>query len=384
MPIKQLLKSLIVDPVNLSIKEKSFSLMACCFVIFIIALLARSLIKDPSYPIVVASMGASAVILFMIPNSPLAQPWPFVGGQMLSAIIGIACALNFDETIVAATYATSGSIFAMLLFRCLHPPGAATALAPVMAGDSITSLGYQFVLMPVGLNVLTMLVLAILINRVLMKRNYPVIVDAIATTASIQTYSPKNIGISEADLDSAIKNSDSFIDVTAVELSKLLAHAELRSFERIRGDIYCQDIMTTAISSVEYGTEVESAWQIIYSKKLKALPVVDSYQRVIGILTQGDFFKYVNLNAYDSIQKQFREFIQRSTGLTTNKPEAVGHIMTTSPAVLQKTDHIVELIPLMLTKRHHQIPIIDEEHRLVGMVYQADLIAALYNIKLSS
>ena len=384
MLLKQLLKSLTVDPVNLSIKEKSFSLIACFFVIFIIALLARSIIKDPSYPIIVASMGASAVILFMIPNSPLAQPWPFVGGQMLSAVIGIACALNFDETIVAATYATSGSIFTMLLLRCLHPPGAATALAPVMAGDSITSLGYQFVLMPVGINVLTMLVLAILINRVLMKRNYPVIAELTATTSSTQTYSPKNIGISETDLEIAIKSSDSFIDVTAVELSKLLARAELRSFERIRGDIYCQDIMTTAISSVEYGTEVESAWQIIYSKKLKALPVVDSYQRVIGILTQGDFFKYVNLNAYDSIQKQFREFIQRSTGLTTTKPEAVGHIMTTSPAVLQKTDHIVKLIPLMLTKRHQQIPIIDEEHRLVGMVYQADLIAALYNIELSS
>ena len=383
MSLKLLLKSLTVDPVNLSIKEKSFSFIACFFVIFIIALLARSIIDDPSYPIIVASMGASAVILFMIPNSPLAQPWPFVGGQMLSAVIGIACALNFDETIVAATSATSGSIFAMLLLRCLHPPGAATALAPVMAGDSITSLGYQFVLMPVGLNVLTMLVLAILINRVLMKRNYPVI-TTITTTVSTQTYSPKNIGISEADLEVAIKNSDSFIDVTAVELSKLLIRAELRSFERIRADIYCQDIMTTPINSVEYGTEVESAWQIIYSKKLKALPVVDSYQRVIGILTQGDFFKYINLNAYDSIQKQFREFIQRSTGLTTSKPEAVGHIMTNSPEVLLKTDHIVELIPLMLTKQHQQIPIIDEEHRLVGMVYQADLIAALYHIKLSS
>ena len=61
----------------------------------------------------------------------------------------------------------------MLLFRCLHPPGAATALTPIMAGDPITSLGYGFVLMPVGLNVAIMLVMAIAINRWVLRYEYP-------------------------------------------------------------------------------------------------------------------------------------------------------------------------------------------------------------------
>ena len=75
-----------------------------------------------AYPIIVASMGASAVILFIIPDSPLAQPWPLVGGQLVSAIIGIACAQLFTDTIFASACAVGGSVLVMLLLdACILP-----------------------------------------------------------------------------------------------------------------------------------------------------------------------------------------------------------------------------------------------------------------------
>lgn len=63
-----------VDPVNLSLKAKALSLMACFCAIFFMALVTHVFALGPEYPLIVASMGASAVILFFIPNSPLAQP----------------------------------------------------------------------------------------------------------------------------------------------------------------------------------------------------------------------------------------------------------------------------------------------------------------------
>jgi len=74
-----------------------------------------------------------------------------------------------------------------------------------------------------------------------------------------------------------------------------------------------------------------------------------------------------------------RNFIRRTANIETNKLEAVGHIMTQSVVTLPETTHIVELIPLMSLQGHRQIPIINEQHRLVGMVYQANLVAALYH-----
>ena len=46
----------------------------------------------------------------------------------------------------------------------------------------------------------------------------------------------------------------------------------MQSFKRYRGNITCADIMVKNILTVEYGTEVEEAWKIMQSEKLKAMP----------------------------------------------------------------------------------------------------------------
>jgi CBS domain-containing membrane protein len=69
--------------------------------------------------------------------------------------------------------------------------------------------------------------------------------------------------------------------------------------------------------------------------------------------------------------------------MNASKPEVVGLIMTTSVTTLAETTHIADLIPLMSILGHRQIPIVNSERRLIGMVYQANLIAALYNEQLA-
>jgi len=268
------------------------------------------------------------------------------------------------------------SILAMLAFRCLHPPGAATALTPVLTA---TPLDYSFVLFPVGINVLVMLAMAIILNHWLLGNRYPLMPETSKSNEPEQL-----IGISDNDLKQALKNMDTFMDVSLEDLSKLLTDAEKNSFKRFKGNITCADIMVRNIQSVEYGTEVEEAWKMMQKEKLKAMPVIDRSRRVIGIITWADFFKFIDLNAYQSFQDTFRSFIRRTPDISTNKPEAVGHIMTTSVTVIPETTHIAELIPLMSQQGIRQVPVVNHENRLVGMVYQTHLIAALYDEQLAS
>ena len=385
MKIFYFLKYFKIDPVNLSIKAKIMSLLACFCSIFFIALITRIVSPWPDNPMIIASMGASAIILFFIPGSPLAQPWPFVGGQLISAVVGMACALNIADISTAAATAVGASILLMLILRCLHPPGAATSLAPIMAGSSISSLGYSFVIVPVGINVLIMLVLAIIINRWVMDRPYPspLPVKKQKRQRHRITEPSHQIGFTEQDLNSALKESDVFIDMTHAELSHLFTQVEINSFKRVKGNILCSDIMIKDVATVEFGTEVEQAWEIMRDQKLKAMPVVDRANRVIGIITWNDFFKFIDLNAYQSFQDKFRNFIRRTADVTASKPEAVGLIMTSSVMTLPETTHIADLVALMSTQGHRQIPVVNSEQRLVGMVYQANLIAALYNEQLA-
>ena len=382
MNIQQIFRFITVDPVNLSIKSKLLSVASSFIAILIVAWVTQKSGVSASYPIIVASMGASAVILFIMPHSPLAQPWPLIGGHLVSAIIGITCTQLFADTIVASACASGGSVLAMLLLRCLHPPGAATALTPIIAGDPANFMNYSFVLMPVGVNVAIMLVMAIAINRWVLRYDYPTNTyqgDNKKLKHDTLIQPSQRTGISEQDLEQALENMDMFMDVSAGDLSKLLSDAQMQSFKRYSGNITCADIMIKNIPTVEYGTEVEEAWKIMQSEKLKAMPVIDRAKRVIGIITWNDFFKFITVGANESFQENFRAFIRRSSDVSTDKPESVGHIMTSSVSVLPESTHIADLIPLMSNQGYRQIPIVNNEKRLVGMVYQANLIAALYN-----
>lgn len=121
----------------------------------------------------VASMGASAVLLFAVPHGPLSQPWSVFGGHLVSALVGVSCAQMIDQPVLAAALAVGLAIGAMQYLRCIHPPGGATALSAVVGGDAVHQLGFQFVLTPVMLNVTTILLVALLFNAPFAWRRYP-------------------------------------------------------------------------------------------------------------------------------------------------------------------------------------------------------------------
>ncbi|QWD91064.1 HPP family protein [Polynucleobacter sp. MWH-Braz-FAM2G] len=81
-----------------------------------------------------ASLGASALLVFVLPGSPMAQPWAVIAGNTLSALVGISCFHLIGHPLLALPMAASVSIFGMFMLRCLHPPAAAVALIVVLGG----------------------------------------------------------------------------------------------------------------------------------------------------------------------------------------------------------------------------------------------------------
>lgn len=121
----------------------------------------------------IGSFGASSVLLYGIPNSPLAQPRNLIGGHVISAIIGVTVLKLFpSELWLACALAVSFSIVAMQMTRTLHPPGGATAFIAVTGGAKIKSLGYLYVLSPVLSGVMILFVIAIIVNNQ-RHRTYP-------------------------------------------------------------------------------------------------------------------------------------------------------------------------------------------------------------------
>ena len=79
-----------------------------------------------------ASLGASALLVFVLPQSPMAQPWAVITGNTLSALVGISVIHFVGDPLMAMSFAASLSILGMFTLRCLHPPAAAIALIVVL------------------------------------------------------------------------------------------------------------------------------------------------------------------------------------------------------------------------------------------------------------
>lgn len=352
---------------NLTFKDRFISIITCFLSILAVAFSTAYFASDS--PVLLASMGASVVILVFAPASPFAQPWSFVIGQLASAFVGMTCALYVTPFWLASSLAVGVSIVVMLCLRCLHPPGAATALVPVIGGAPFVELGYKFILTPALINVFVMLIMVTIVNRWWLKRDYPQVFKPIIPESETR--------LSQQDIQQALKIGGEFIDVNVNQLHELLLSAEQQKLKRLHGEITCADIMTKEVITVEYGEEVEMAWQKMHHEKLKAIPVVDKANHVIGIVTWADFFKFVEMSPYISFQENFLAFIRRTFTVTTNKPEVVGHLMSKKVTVLSETTPITDLIQLFSMQKHQQIPIVNSENKLSGMVFQTNLIAAL-------
>jgi CBS domain-containing membrane protein len=121
----------------------------------------------------VGSFGASAVLIYGVVNSPLAQPRNLIGGHVISAIVGVTVAQFIPIPWLGAALAVSLSIVLMQVTRTLHPPGGATALIAIIGSEKIKSLGYLYVLSPILSGVTILLFVALFFNNITSKRSYP-------------------------------------------------------------------------------------------------------------------------------------------------------------------------------------------------------------------
>ncbi|HEY1172738.1 MAG TPA: HPP family protein [Verrucomicrobiae bacterium] len=195
--------------------EKLISGIAAFIGILCVLGLSSLFLSDAGLPLVVASMGASAVLLFAVPHGPLSQPWPLIGSHAISAFIGVTVTRFCHYPLVASGLAVGLAIIVMYYLGCIHPPGGATALTAVLGGSQIHDLGYLFVLLPVLLNTSILLLTAIALNWFFPWRRYPTFLQPHPVTKPIDP------AISPEHLSYALKQMGSFIDVTEEDLAEI-------------------------------------------------------------------------------------------------------------------------------------------------------------------
>jgi CBS domain-containing membrane protein len=213
MKIQNIIRSFIphVAPVPLSEKARS-ALTGGIAIGFLAA--ALSYLSPNTYPLMMlGSMGASALLLFAVPHSPLAQPWNLIGGHLISALAGWSCLLFIHDPWLAAGVGVGAAIFLMHLFNCLHPPGAATALILILGSPHFQNMGLKAAMTIVTVNAVITLLLALVINNLLPGRQYPM------------RHTPpspfKPVSLEQQDLEHALVQMGGVIDISEEDLAQI-------------------------------------------------------------------------------------------------------------------------------------------------------------------
>lgn len=323
------------------------ALIGICLTGFVCGL---ALGNDPHLPLIVAPIGASAVLLFAVPASPLAQPWSIVGGNTISAFVGVTVTTLVADPAIAIGLAVALAILVMSLTRSLHPPGGAAALTAVIGGAAVTRAGFWFPLVPIAINSMILVAVGMLFHRIA-GRQYPHR-QAVAPVNTHKTADPPaafRVGFNTEDIDAAVASLNETLDISRADLDTLLRQVELQALLRQRGELTCADIMSRDVVTVAADATADEARALLLDHDIRTLPVVDAEGLLVG--TVG---------------------LRELASTAPPAPLPVSQAATANP-----TELAIGLLPRLTDGSIHAVVVIDEARRVVGIISQTDLLATL-------
>ncbi len=288
----------------------------------------------------VPPMGASAVLLFAVPASPMAQPWPAIGGNTLSALVGVLVAHSMPLSPLSAGIAVGGAIAVMSLLRCLHPPGGAAALVGLFAGASSS---YAFPLLPVGANAAVLVASAWAYHR-FSGHAYPHVPAPPAKPTKELPWT-----FSKDDLAAALERTGEVFDIDVNDLERLLREIEQGALARSYRDLSCADVMHAGVIAARHSMAIEEVRALLVEHDVRRLPILDEDGRIVGAI------------GLRELASPAASLAQAMTPASTASPE--------TPAI--------DLLDRFAQGRVHAVFIVDTEGRPLGVVTEADWLAVL-------
>jgi CBS domain-containing membrane protein len=285
----------------------------------------------------VPPMGASAVLLFAVPSSPMAQPWPAIGGNVVSAAVGVVIAHHWHASALTAGVAVAVAIGIMSLLRCLHPPGGAAALVGLFAGASTS---YAFPLLPVGLNAVLLVTSAWVYHR-FSGHAYPHVAAPAGTEELPWTFS-------KADVTAAVDDIGEAFDVDADDLVRLLRQVERRAVRRSYGELTCADLMSGVVP-VHRSASPAEARTLVLEHDVRRLPVLNDQGQVVGS---------IGLRELATQDGTVAELMSVATMAAPDRP-------------------VIDLLGHYAHERVRAVFVVDQLRRPIGVVTEADWLAVL-------
>ena len=323
----------------------------------------------------VAPFGASSVLLFAVPNSPLAQPWSAIVGNMVAALVGVAVCLLVEPPVARGALAVGLAVAATMLCRAVHPPAGAVAMTVALSPEAVERLGFWFALAPVGVGTVTLVGLAAIYAR-LTGRRYPFRQFETPNDRGTRDADPvARLGLTEAELSRILDRYRQSFNLGVEDLARLIGAAELQAAARQTGPAHAGDIMSRDLVTVQPDTRLAEVADLFRRHRFTSLPVVGPQDRFLGVIFQIHLITRAREDAL-RLDRSFAPALKRLLDRGRARPVRAEEIMSVAGPRATRATPVAALLPMMADGGVDAVPVLQRD-RLVGIVTRTDLIAAL-------
>nr|WP_193141544.1 HPP family protein [Fluviibacterium sp. MJW13] len=323
----------------------------------------------------VAPFGASSVLLFAVPNSPLAQPWSAIVGNTVAAIVGVAVCLSVPDPALRIALAVGLAITATILCRAVHPPAGAVAMTAAMSPEAIAQQGFWFALVPIAVGTIALVVMAAIYAR-LTGRRYPFRQFDDQSKFGTDDRNPtERLGLSEEELTAILERYSQSFNLGVEDLARLIGAAELQAATHSSGPLTAQDIMSRNLVTVGPDSALGEIADLFRQHRFTSIPVVENNQTFLGVIFQMHLITQARTDAL-RLHRGYGAALRRLLDRDRDKPVLAGDIMSVAGPRASTNTPIGALLPMMADGDTDAVPVI-EDGNIVGIVTRTDLVAAL-------
>lgn len=319
-----------------------------------------------------APLGATAVLVFAVPSSPLAQPWNCVVGNTVPALYSLLLLWAFptlSQTSMAAL-AVGGAIAIMLALRALHPPGGAVALLTVLSAEQLLPMGW-YLLVPMAALSAVLVAVGVLYHRAC-GRPYLHQPPQIAKAQRPAT----QLALSEQDLEQLLQRFDQSNNLSPEDLGVMLAAAEEEAIKRRMSAVSCGEVMSAKLVTVSPQTPLEEVAELFHRHLVKCLPVVDAQGELIGRVLRADLFDWL-WQGHRSRQQQ--NLWQRLRAKPAKEQSVAQDLMRAPEMSVQEATPLGDLLQELASHTVQFIAVLRGK-TLVGVITRSDVIRTLLSL----
>ncbi len=190
-------------------------------------------------------------------------------------------------------------------------------------------------------------------------------------------FSPPDM--SEQDIIEAMKTLHGYVDITVDDFKQIYQIAYNNIRNRLLNTIAAKNLMTREVLQLEQTLPLVQAASLLAEKQVSGAPVVDSDQKIVGIVTEKDFLKEMGFGSNPSFMQIATHCLHDKSCMIGNlRFRTVADIMSKQPLTVTQEVTVGDISTIFAERKINHLPIVDPNGLIVGIVTRTDLARAYH------